>query len=131
MGSQPLSNQALFVPDTMSSKATPLSIESLLQKQQKEKEAAAKVWSSNDSCMPFLLTSTFQPRFLTKEERAKIAIERRTQEIKQQREREEAARAQRETLERQAQELRAQEQDQQAQRYSNDRRGGGRCMLYF
>ncbi|KAF8577257.1 pre-mRNA-splicing ATP-dependent RNA helicase PRP28 [Ramaria rubella] len=91
----------------MATKAGPLSIESLLQKQKEEKEAAAK------------------PRFLSKEERAKIAIEKRAQEIKQQKDRDEQARCQRDALERQAEELRVKERDEQANRYV-DRRGSGR-----
>ena len=75
---------------------TPLSIESLVQKQKAEQEAASK------------------PKFLTREERAKLAIERRAAEIKAEREREVKAREERERLEREAQELR-----------TNDRGGGG------
>ncbi|KAG8954718.1 mRNA splicing protein prp28 [Tulasnella sp. 424] len=85
----------------------PLSIESLLQKQKEEREAAAK------------------PRFLTKEERAKLAIEKRTQEIREQKAKEEDKRRERETLEREADQLRHREQE----RYgggSGVRQGGGR-----
>ncbi|EAU88461.1 pre-mRNA-splicing ATP-dependent RNA helicase PRP28 [Coprinopsis cinerea okayama7 len=71
----------------MSNRSEPLSIEALLQKQRQEKEAASK------------------PKFLTKEERAKLAIERRAREIQEQKEREEAARRDREALEREAEEL--------------------------
>ncbi|TFY82977.1 hypothetical protein EWM64_g1040 [Hericium alpestre] len=73
------------------SKAAPLSIESLLQKQKEEKEAAAK------------------PKFLSKEERAKIAIAKRSQEIREERERAEQARKDREELEREAGQLRQQD----------------------
>ncbi|KDQ18111.1 hypothetical protein BOTBODRAFT_29433 [Botryobasidium botryosum FD-172 SS1] len=66
----------------------PLSIELLVQRQKEEREAASK------------------PKFLTKEERAKIAIEKRAQEIKAQREREQKVAADREKLERQADDLR-------------------------
>ncbi|KAG8808676.1 mRNA splicing protein prp28, partial [Serendipita sp. 401] len=58
----------------------PLSIESLLQKQKEEKEAASK------------------PKFLTREERAAIAIERRKQEIQQEKEKAERVKAQRAAL---------------------------------
>ncbi|KZT26290.1 P-loop containing nucleoside triphosphate hydrolase protein [Neolentinus lepideus HHB14362 ss-1] len=73
------------------SKSEPLSIESLLAKQKAEKEAAAK------------------PRFLTKEERAKLAIEKRQQEIREQRDKEDRTRQERDALERQAEELRHKE----------------------
>ncbi|KAI5834125.1 P-loop containing nucleoside triphosphate hydrolase protein [Schizophyllum commune Tattone D] len=72
----------------MTSKAEPLSIESLLQKQRAEKEAASK------------------PKFLSKEERAKLAIAKRAAEIREQKEKEERARKEREDLERQAEEIR-------------------------
>lgn len=60
---------------------TPLSIETLLQKQKEEKEAASK------------------PKFLTKEERAALAIERRKKEIQEEKEKAERLKAQREALE--------------------------------
>ncbi|CAL1704369.1 unnamed protein product [Somion occarium] len=86
-------------------KAQPLSIESLLQKQKEEKEAAAK------------------PRFLTKEQRAQLAIEKRSQELKQQREREEQAKRDRDLLEREAEDIRARERERErASRYGS----GGR-----
>ncbi|KAL1745621.1 P-loop containing nucleoside triphosphate hydrolase protein [Schizophyllum fasciatum] len=66
----------------------PLSIESLLQKQRAEKEAASK------------------PKFLSKEERAKLAIAKRAAEIREQKEKDERARKEREDLERQAEEVR-------------------------
>ncbi|KAH9951916.1 DEAD-domain-containing protein [Amylocystis lapponica] len=84
----------------------PLSIESLLQKQKEEKEAASK------------------PRFLTKEQRAKLAIDKRAQEIKEQREKEENAKKDREALERDAEEIRQRERERdRATRYGG---GGGR-----
>ncbi|KAG9226388.1 hypothetical protein CCMSSC00406_0003267 [Pleurotus cornucopiae] len=86
----------------MATRSEPLSIESLLQKQKAEKEAAAK------------------PKFLSKEERAKLAIAKRAQEIREQKEREEASQKDRETLEREANELRRKEMG------SSNRYGGGR-----
>ncbi|KAA1474926.1 P-loop containing nucleoside triphosphate hydrolase protein [Dentipellis sp. KUC8613] len=83
------------------SKAEPLSIESLLQKQKAEKEAAAK------------------PKFLSKEERAKIAIAKRAQEIREQKERDENARKDREMLEKEAEQLR--QPDRGGNRYGGDR----------
>ncbi|ELU43883.1 pre-mRNA-splicing ATP-dependent RNA helicase PRP28 [Rhizoctonia solani AG-1 IA] len=57
---------------------TPLSIESLVEKQKAEQEAASK------------------PKFLTREERAKLAIERRAAEIRGEREKEQRAKEERE-----------------------------------
>ncbi|KAI0673100.1 DEAD-domain-containing protein [Trametes maxima] len=89
------------------SRAEPLSIESLLQKQKEEKEAAAK------------------PRFLTKEQRAQLAIQKRAQEIREQKEKEEHAKRDRETLEREAEEIRQKERERErTSRYGHD--GGGR-----
>ncbi|KAI6005583.1 P-loop containing nucleoside triphosphate hydrolase protein [Pisolithus albus] len=88
---------------TMTGRAEPLSIESLLQKQKEEKEAAAK------------------PKFLSKEERAKLAIARRATELKEQREREERSKREKEVLEREAEEVRQRERERErATRY-----GGG------
>ncbi|KAJ3738868.1 P-loop containing nucleoside triphosphate hydrolase protein [Lentinula detonsa] len=70
------------------SRTEPVSIESLLQKQRKEKEAAAK------------------PKFLSKEERAALAIAKRAQEIKEQKVKDENAKKDRETLEKEAVNLR-------------------------
>ncbi|KAL5533143.1 PRP28 [Sanghuangporus sanghuang] len=85
-------------------KVEPLSIESLLEKQKAEKEAASK------------------PRFLSKEERAKLAIEKRAQEIREQKEREELQRLGRERLEKEAEAFRSQERVREEEsRYS---RGG-------
>ncbi|KAF9005570.1 P-loop containing nucleoside triphosphate hydrolase protein [Cyathus striatus] len=80
-------------------RSEPLSIESLLKKQKEEKEAAAK------------------PKFLTKEERAKLAIAKRSEEIRHQKEKEESTKAQRERLELEAEEL--------ARRSGSDKYGGG------
>ncbi|KAI0950533.1 hypothetical protein AcV7_008968 [Taiwanofungus camphoratus] len=85
-------------------RAEPLSIESLLQKQKEEKEASSK------------------PRFLTKEQRAKLAIQKRAQEIKEQREKDEQAKRDRERLERDAEDIRQRERERErASRYG----GGG------
>ncbi|KAF9264801.1 P-loop containing nucleoside triphosphate hydrolase protein [Marasmius fiardii PR-910] len=103
-------------------RSEPLSIESLLQKQREEKEAASK------------------PKFLSREERAKLAIAKRAQEIKEQRQKEEDAKKDRETLEREAEEMRRKEDlgtsNSNNSRYGHperdrgpskrDRRGGGR-----
>ena len=60
-----------------------------------------------------------QPKFLSKEERAKLAIAKRAQEIREEKERTEASRRDRDALETQADEL--------AQRERNSKYGGGRC----
>jgi len=68
-----------------------------------------------------------QPKFLSKEERAKIAIAKRAAELKEQRERDEKARSDRETLEREAQEVRQREQERErAARYGS---GGDRRTI--
>ncbi|GJE90850.1 DEAD/DEAH box helicase [Phanerochaete sordida] len=90
-----------------SSRSQPLSIETLLQKQKEEKEAAAK------------------PKFLTKEQRAKLALEKREQEIREQKEKEDRAKQERERLEREAEEVRQRERERErAARYGPG--GGGR-----
>ncbi|KAH7923881.1 hypothetical protein BV22DRAFT_1130324, partial [Leucogyrophana mollusca] len=81
-------------------RAEPLSIESLLKKQRDEKDAASK------------------PKFLSKEERAQLAIAKRAAELKEQRERDEKARRDREALERDAEDL-------ARQSHSHSRYGGG------
>ncbi|EIW60006.1 DEAD-domain-containing protein [Trametes versicolor FP-101664 SS1] len=91
----------------MAARAEPLSIESLLQKQKEEKEAAAK------------------PRFLTKEQRAQIAIQKRAQEIREQKEKEEFTKRDRDALEREAEEVRQRDRERErSSRYGHD--GGGR-----
>lgn len=94
----------------------PLSIEHLLQQQKEEREANAKVWVLG-TCKEESTEAVSQPRFLSKEERAKLAIEKRAQEIKEQREKEERQRKEREVLEVQAAALRRQG--------DNDRHRGG------
>jgi ATP-dependent RNA helicase DDX23/PRP28 len=96
----------------MATRAQPLSIESLLQKQREEKEAASKVCHLLPGVNPFLtrLLHT-QPKFLSKEERAQLAIAKRTQEIREEREREATARRDREALEREAEEVRQKERN--------------------
>lgn len=64
-----------------------------------------------------------QPKFLSKEERAKLAIEKRAQEIREQREKEERQRKEREALEREAEVLRERGRPEDFGRY--DKRG--RC----
>ncbi|KAF8557260.1 P-loop containing nucleoside triphosphate hydrolase protein [Imleria badia] len=86
-------------------RAEPLSIETLLQKQKEEKDAAAK------------------PKFLSKEERAKIAIAKRAAELKEQREREEKTKQDRDTLEREAESVRQRERERdRAVRYGGPTR---------
>lgn len=68
---------------------------------------------------------------MTKEERAKLAIERRTQELREQREKDEKAKVQREALERQAGELREKERNQFAEDKYADKRSGNRCGYFW
>jgi len=91
----------------------PLSIESLLQKQKEEREAASKVSLCHGStvCLSIDIGEPTQPKFLSKEERAKLAIEKRTQELREQREKDQLQRADRDAFERQAAELRSRERD--------------------
>jgi ATP-dependent RNA helicase DDX23/PRP28 len=56
-------------------------------------------------------SSDSQPKFLSKEERAKLAIAKRAQEIREQKEKDESSRRDRETLERDADELRMKERN--------------------
>ncbi|KAF7363361.1 hypothetical protein MSAN_00991800 [Mycena sanguinolenta] len=88
----------------MSARSEPLSIESLLQKQKQEKEAASK------------------PKFLSKEERAKLAIAKRAQEIREQKEKDELAKKDREILERDVDELRMKERSSSSRYGRNDDR---------
>ena len=109
----------------MAARTEPLSIESLLKKQKAEKDAASK------GCIIIIhitfqyLTLCSQPKFLSKEERAKIAIAKRAQEIKEQREREQKSKKDREALEKEAEEIRQKERSQ-----SNRYDGGGGRSLY-
>jgi ATP-dependent RNA helicase DDX23/PRP28 len=97
--------------------AEPLSIESLLQRQKEEREAAARVssqpvvltWDPVEISRSFFLFS--KPKFLSKEERAKIAIAKRAQEIQEERRKEEENRKNREQLEREAEIIRRQERE--------------------
>jgi ATP-dependent RNA helicase DDX23/PRP28 len=96
--------------------AEPLSIESLLQRQKEEREAAARVssqlvlltWNSVEISQFFLFS---KPKFLSKEERAKIAIAKRAQEIHEEMRKEEENRKNREQLEREAEIIRRQERE--------------------
>jgi hypothetical protein len=62
-----------------------------------------------------------QPKFLTKEERAKLAIAKRAQEIREETERRETTRRDRDALEREADEL--------AQQDRNNKYGGQSVLL--
>lgn len=91
--------------------AEPLSIESLLQKQKEEREAAARVSALSCRCSLSISSPSFQPKFLSREERARIAIAKRAQEIHEEKRREEENRKNREQLERDAETIRRQERD--------------------
>jgi ATP-dependent RNA helicase DDX23/PRP28 len=65
---------------------------------------------------------------LSKEERAKLAIAKRAQEIKEEKEKAEREKQDRENLEREAEEIRARERDRgRDSRYGS---GGGRCQCF-
>ncbi|KAK2466987.1 hypothetical protein APHAL10511_001245 [Amanita phalloides] len=84
----------------MASRSEPLSIDSLLQKQREEKEAASK------------------PKFLSRDERAKLALAKREQEFNDQRERDERKRLEREVLERSADDIRQKELQASTSKYN-------------
>lgn len=66
-------------------------------------------WRIRLNVFHFLLTAWYQPKFLSKEERAKIAIAKRAAEIKEERVREQRRREERERLEKEAERLRVPE----------------------
>lgn len=106
--------ELLLAPTTTTtatmSKSEPLSVDALLQKQKAEKEATAKVYVALSIAFQVDITnSTPQPKFLTKEERAAIAIAKRTAEIREAAAKQESARQAREQLERDAEAVRAPE----------------------
>ena len=100
----------------------PLSIESLLQKQREEREAAARVSALSYWCPLAIAFPSFQPKFLSREERARIAISKRAQEIQEEKRREEENRKNREQLEREAETIRRQERDSKYTTSSSSRR---------
>jgi ATP-dependent RNA helicase DDX23/PRP28 len=87
--------------------AGPLSVEDILAKQKAEKEAAAK------------------PKFLSKAERAKIALEKRNAEVKSQQQREEEERAARIAFEQQVEEERRRNEESRYSGNGNGRYGQG------
>lgn len=76
--------------------------------------------------MLFPLTKVSQPKFLSKEERAKLAIAKRAQEIREEKDRSEASRRDRQSLESQAEEI---SQRDRNTKYNGSGSGGGsgRC----
>jgi ATP-dependent RNA helicase DDX23/PRP28 len=94
----------------------PISIETLLQKQKEEKEAASRVSPLRSPQFVLagwiiLITPPKQPKFLTKAQRAQLALAKRDQEEQERREKEERERKDREALEREAEEFRARDRD--------------------
>ena len=106
--------------------AGPLSVDEILAKQRAEKEAAAKVtYHSSFSWGHAKRTqgsrADWQPKFLTKAQRAALALEKRNADVKAQQEREEAEKRERIEFEMKAEEER---RKAEAARYgagSNDR----------
>ena len=82
--------------------AGPLSVEDILARQKAEKEAASKVSYSHR----LQARADIQPRFLSKAERERLALEKRNAEVKAQQEREETEKAQRAEFEKHVEEER-------------------------
>ncbi|KAI8388286.1 P-loop containing nucleoside triphosphate hydrolase protein [Radiomyces spectabilis] len=100
-------------PESPPKKKIPISIEELIaQKEQKEREAV-------------------RPKFLTKEERAKLAIEKRQKEVEEQRRRQEEERRARENFDLKAEdEYRKLQEQRQSLRYERDRERDRRSGRY-
>jgi len=98
----------------MVDRAQPVSIETLLQKQREEKEAASRV-SPPQTPQSVLAGSTLttlpQPKFLTKAQRAELALANKNQEEQERKEKQQRERKDREVLEREAEEFRARDRD--------------------
>lgn len=86
-------------------RSAPLSVDDILAAQKAEKDAASK------------------PKFMSKQERAKLALERRQQELQDQQKRQQEEREERERFERQAEEERRQQQAAERQHASASRFG--------
>jgi ATP-dependent RNA helicase DDX23/PRP28 len=97
----------------MVDRAQPISIETLLQKQKEEKEAAARVSPPTPRMCPrwVNLDTPQQPKFLTKAQRAELALAEHNREEQERREKEERERKGREVLERDAEEFRVRDRD--------------------
>ena len=102
--------------------AGPLAVEDILAKQKSDRDAASKVRPS--PCLPVLTLTLCQPKFLSKSERAALALEKRNAEVKVVQAREEEDKKERMEFERAADEER---RKSEAARYGagND----GRCDL--
>jgi ATP-dependent RNA helicase DDX23/PRP28 len=106
----------------------PLSIETLLQKQKAEKEAAAKVCRAVPCPAAPTHTGAHQPKFLSREERAALAIAKRADELRVERTRAESTQQARQALEREADELRRREREREySGRHNAGPASGGRC----
>lgn len=104
--------------------AGPLSVEDILAKQKADREAAAKV---RPLCFPLLSALTlFQPKFLSKSERAALALEKRNAEVKLEQEKGDIETKERIDFERAAEEERRRAE---SARYgaSNGNGNDGRC----
>ncbi|KAI8979550.1 P-loop containing nucleoside triphosphate hydrolase protein [Mycotypha africana] len=94
------------VTETTKKKRVPISIEELIQKKEEEKK------------------STEKPKFLTKEERAKLALEKRQKEVEEQRKRQEEERKARQKFDFAAEDENRRNYDYSTSRYDRDRRSG-------
>jgi len=97
----------LILPLTTPKMAGPLSVEDILAKQKAEKEAAAK------------------PKFLSKAERAKLALEKRNAEVKSQQQRDEEEKSARIAFEQQVEDERRRSEDNRYSGNSNGRYSQG------
>ena len=98
--SSPLVKRPPLATTTNQSTMAPLSVEDILARQKADKEAAAKVRPTMQA------RAHAQPKFLSKAERAKLALAKREAEVKEQQEKEVANRKEHERLERLAEEER-------------------------
>lgn len=117
----------LCAASRMSSR-TPLSIEAILEKQRKEKEDASRV--SSPSAFPFprpAHSCVAQPKFLTKAERAAIALAKRAAEVEASKDKDQAQHSARDELERKARAERSQDTSRYSQQGSHGQnQQGGR-----
>jgi ATP-dependent RNA helicase DDX23/PRP28 len=104
--------------------AGPLSVDEILAKQKADKDAAGRVCSFSSRCRVAKLT--LQPKFLTKAERAALALEKRNTDVKAQQEREEVEKREREEFEKKAEEERRRSD---GGRYGAGGPNEGRCEL--
>jgi ATP-dependent RNA helicase DDX23/PRP28 len=119
-----LAHLSRHCPQKRSDMAGPLSVEDILAKQKAEKEAAAKVSHPPPVTCSSLVAHFSQPKFLTKAERQRLALEKRNAEVKEQQEKDEVEKQSRVEFERAAEEERRRAA---ASRYGTGGGSSGRC----